>query len=119
MLKDDLSVSKNRLEKRIREADRHQKGVSHPPKGARGSEHHQEKEKKDPIQDVSGSSGAQVDQSQWNAYYGYGQGYDPYAYGVAHDPSLYAHGAYAGYLQYPQQMKERRFPRLIPISLTL
>ncbi|KAK1583673.1 hypothetical protein Q3G72_026047 [Acer saccharum] len=53
--------------------------------------------------DVSGSSGAQVDQSQWNAYYGYGQGYDPYAYGAAHDPSLYAHGAYAGYPQYPQQ----------------
>ncbi|KAK0602983.1 hypothetical protein LWI29_000138 [Acer saccharum] len=54
-------------------------------------------------QDVSGSSGAQVDQSQWNAYYGYGQGYDPYAYGAAHDPSLYAYGAYAGYPQYPQQ----------------
>ncbi|KAI9193793.1 hypothetical protein LWI28_000220 [Acer negundo] len=54
-------------------------------------------------QDVSGSSGAQVDQSQWNAYYGYGQAYDPYAYGAAHDPSLYAYGAYAGYPQYPQQ----------------
>ena len=48
MLKDDLSVSKNRLEKRIREADRRQKGVSHPPKGARGSKHHQEKEKERP-----------------------------------------------------------------------
>ncbi|KAK0590155.1 hypothetical protein LWI29_023319 [Acer saccharum] len=50
MLKDDLSVRKNRTEKRIREADRCQKGVSHPPKGARGSEHRPEKEKKDPIQ---------------------------------------------------------------------
>ena len=42
---------------------------------------------------------AQVDQSQWNAYYGYGQGYDPYAYGAD------AHGAYAGYPQYPQQVR--------------
>ncbi|KAL5831983.1 hypothetical protein ACOSQ4_017337 [Xanthoceras sorbifolium] len=56
-------------------------------------------------QDVSGSLGSQVDQSQWNAYYGYGQGYDPYGYGAAHDPSLYAYGAYAGYPQYPQQVE--------------
>ncbi|KAH9741277.1 trna selenocysteine 1-associated protein 1-related [Citrus sinensis] len=46
---------------------------------------------------------AQVDPSQWNAYYGYGQGYDAYAYGAAQDPSLYAYGAYAGYPQYAQQ----------------
>ncbi|KAH9789773.1 polyadenylate-binding protein RBP47B' [Citrus sinensis] len=47
---------------------------------------------------------AQVDPSQWNAYYGYGQGYDAYAYGAAQDPSLYAYGAYAGYPQYAQQV---------------
>ncbi|KAK0600816.1 hypothetical protein LWI29_018675 [Acer saccharum] len=35
----------------------------------------------------------------------FAQGYDPYAYGAAHDPSLYAHGAYAGYPQYPQQVR--------------
>ncbi|XP_009615947.1 polyadenylate-binding protein RBP47B' [Nicotiana tabacum] len=44
-----------------------------------------------------------ADPSQWNAYYGYGQGYDAYAYGATQDPSLYAYGAYAGYAQYPQQ----------------
>ncbi|KAJ4869314.1 Polyadenylate-binding protein RBP47B' [Raphanus sativus] len=44
----------------------------------------------------------QADPSQWNAYYGYGQGYDAYAYGAAQDPSLYAYGGY-GYPQYPQQ----------------
>ncbi|KAH9741274.1 trna selenocysteine 1-associated protein 1-related [Citrus sinensis] len=49
------------------------------------------------------SVAAQVDPSQWNAYYGYGQGYDAYAYGAAQDPSLYAYGAYAGYPQYAQQ----------------
>lgn len=54
-------------------------------------------------QDVTGSLAAQVDPSQWNAYYGYGQGYDAYAYGAAQDPSLYAYGAYAGYPQYAQQ----------------
>ncbi|KAJ0020938.1 hypothetical protein Pint_31088 [Pistacia integerrima] len=43
-------------------------------------------------QDVTGSLGAQVDQSQWSAYYGYGQGYDAYAYGATQDPSLYAYG---------------------------
>jgi len=45
-----------------------------------------------------------MDPSQWNAYYGYGQGYEAYAYGAAQDPSLYAYGAYAGYAQYPQQV---------------
>ncbi|CAN8300632.1 unnamed protein product [Cochlearia groenlandica] len=45
---------------------------------------------------------AQADPSQWNGYYGYGQGYDAYAYGTAQDPSLYAYGGY-GYPQYPQQ----------------
>ncbi|KAG2333685.1 hypothetical protein Bca52824_004865 [Brassica carinata] len=44
----------------------------------------------------------QADPSQWNGYYGYGQGYDAYAYGAAQDPSLYAYGGY-GYPQYPQQ----------------
>ncbi|XP_057953557.1 polyadenylate-binding protein RBP47B' [Malania oleifera] len=54
-------------------------------------------------QDLQGAWG-QADPSQWSStYYGYGQGYDAYAYGAAHDPSLYAYGAYAGYLQYPQQ----------------
>ncbi|XP_059665255.1 polyadenylate-binding protein RBP47B' [Cornus florida] len=55
-------------------------------------------------QDVSGVWGQQADPSQWSsAYYGYGQGYDAYTYGATQDPSLYAYGAYAGYLQYPQQ----------------
>jgi len=46
-----------------------------------------------------------VDQSQWNAYYGYGQpGYEAYAYGAAQDPSMYAYAGYAGYAQYPQQV---------------
>ncbi|XP_038699095.1 polyadenylate-binding protein RBP47B' isoform X2 [Tripterygium wilfordii] len=56
-------------------------------------------------QDLSGVWGQQVDPSQWSAYYGYGQGYDPYAYGAAQDPSLYAYGAYSGYAQYPQQVE--------------
>lgn len=56
-------------------------------------------------QDVPGSWGQQVDPSQWNAYYGYAQGYDAYSYGASHDPSLYAYGAYAGYMQYPQQVE--------------
>ncbi|XP_022754256.1 polyadenylate-binding protein RBP47B'-like [Durio zibethinus] len=56
-------------------------------------------------QDLPGSWGTQVDPSQWSAYYGYGQGYDPYAYGATQDPSLYAYGAYAGYAQYPQQVE--------------
>ncbi|XP_050363053.1 LOW QUALITY PROTEIN: polyadenylate-binding protein RBP47B'-like [Argentina anserina] len=55
-------------------------------------------------QDVPGSWGQQVDPSQWNAYYGYGQGYDPYGYGATQDPSLYAYNGYAGYGQYPQQV---------------
>ncbi|KAI3810575.1 hypothetical protein L1987_20195 [Smallanthus sonchifolius] len=42
--------------------------------------------------------------TQWSsAHYGYGQGYDAYAYGTTQDPSLYAYGAYGGYMQYPQQ----------------
>ncbi|KAI9122530.1 hypothetical protein K1719_006370 [Acacia pycnantha] len=49
--------------------------------------------------------GAQMDPSQWSAYYGYGQGYEAYAYGAAQDPSLYAYGTYAGYTQYPQQVE--------------
>ncbi|KAF3549836.1 hypothetical protein DY000_02000837 [Brassica cretica] len=44
----------------------------------------------------------QADPSQWNGYYGYGQGYEAYAYGAAQDPSVYAYGGY-GYPQYPQQ----------------
>ncbi|KAF9675536.1 hypothetical protein SADUNF_Sadunf09G0042400 [Salix dunnii] len=56
-------------------------------------------------QDLTATWGQQVD--QWNAYYGYGQGYDAYAYGGAHDPSLYAYNAYAGYPQYPQQARYR------------
>ncbi|CAI9778256.1 unnamed protein product [Fraxinus pennsylvanica] len=55
-------------------------------------------------QDVSGIWGQSADPtSQWSAYYAYGQGYDAYAYGATQDPSAYAYGAYAGYLQYPQQ----------------
>lgn len=51
---------------------------------------------------MPGSWAPQMDPSQWNAYYGYGQGYEAsYAYGATHDPSLYA---YAGYAQYPQQV---------------
>lgn len=46
----------------------------------------------------------QADPSQWNGYYGYGQGYEAYAYGAAQDPSVYAYGGY-GYPQYPQQVK--------------
>lgn len=47
-----------------------------------------------------------MDQSQWSAYYGYGQGYEAYAYGATatQDPSSYAYAAYAGYAQYPQQV---------------
>ncbi|KAA8549741.1 hypothetical protein F0562_001241 [Nyssa sinensis] len=60
-------------------------------------------------QDLPGIWGQQADPSQWNgAYYGYGQGYDAYTYGATHDPSLYAYGAYAGYLQYPQQLLKAR-----------
>ncbi|PPS05431.1 hypothetical protein GOBAR_AA15221 [Gossypium barbadense] len=57
-------------------------------------------------QDLPGSWGAQIDPNQWNAYYGYGQGYDAYSYGATQDPSLYAYGAYAGYAQYPQQASD-------------
>ncbi|WJX69639.1 Polyadenylate-binding protein rbp47b' [Trifolium repens] len=57
-------------------------------------------------QDVPGAWGQQVDQSQWSAYYGYGQpGYEAYAYGAAQDPSMYAYAGYAGYAQYPQQVE--------------
>lgn len=55
-------------------------------------------------QDPAGGWNAQVDPNQWNAYYGYGQGYDAYAYGAAQDPSMYAYGAY-GYGQYPPQVE--------------
>ncbi|XP_024983008.1 polyadenylate-binding protein RBP47B' isoform X3 [Cynara cardunculus var. scolymus] len=55
-------------------------------------------------QDPSGVWNPQADPNQWgSAYYGYGQGYDAYAYGATQDPSLYAYGAYGGYMQYPQQ----------------
>ncbi|PWA89221.1 RNA-binding (RRM/RBD/RNP motifs) family protein [Artemisia annua] len=55
-------------------------------------------------QDLSAVWNAQADPNQWaSAYYGYGQGYDPYAYGATQDPSMYAYGAYGGYAQYPQQ----------------
>ncbi|XAR60384.1 hypothetical protein NMG60_11033734 [Bertholletia excelsa] len=57
-------------------------------------------------QDLSGMWNQQGDPSQWsNNYYSYGQGYGTYAYGTAHDPSLYAYGAYSGYLQYAQQVE--------------
>ncbi|XP_027926121.1 polyadenylate-binding protein RBP47B'-like [Vigna unguiculata] len=56
-------------------------------------------------QELPAGWGQQMDPSQWNAYYGYGQGYEAYAYGAAQDPSLYAYGAYAGYAQYPQQVE--------------
>lgn len=46
-----------------------------------------------------------TDPGQYGAYYGYGQSYDAYAYGATQDPSLYAYGAYSGYMQYPQQVK--------------
>ncbi|PSR90199.1 Polyadenylate-binding protein [Actinidia chinensis var. chinensis] len=55
-------------------------------------------------QDLPGMWGQQADPSQYGSYYTYGQGYEAYAYG-AHDPSLYAYGAYSGYLQYPQQVE--------------
>lgn len=54
-------------------------------------------------QDLSGIWGQPADPNQYGAYYGYGQSYDAYAYGATQDPSLYAYGAYAGYMQYPQQ----------------
>ncbi|KAK3027947.1 hypothetical protein RJ639_039414 [Escallonia herrerae] len=50
----------------------------------------------------------QPDQTQWNsAYYGYGQGYDPYTYAQPpQDPNAY-YGAYSGYgnFQQPQQVQ--------------
>lgn len=61
------------------------------------------------LQDVPGSWGQPVDPSQWSAYYGYGQGYDPYAYGATQDPSLYAYSGYASYGQYPQQARLFKF----------
>jgi hypothetical protein len=60
-----------------------------------------------------------VDQSQWSAYYGYGQpGYEAYAYGAAQDPSMYAYGGYAGYAQYPQQVSHniKLHIALVPIE---
>ncbi|GJZ09904.1 polyadenylate-binding protein RBP47B' [Tanacetum coccineum] len=63
-------------------------------------------------QDPNAVWNAQADPNQWgSAYYGYGQGYDPYAYGATQDPSMYAYGAYGGYVQYPQQA--RRLDQLV------
>ncbi|KAL5711009.1 Polyadenylate-binding protein rbp47b' [Ranunculus cassubicifolius] len=58
-------------------------------------------------QDQAGAWAQTADPNQWSAaaYYGYGQGYDPYAYAAGQDPALYAYGAYAGYGQYPQQVE--------------
>ncbi|KAL3498343.1 hypothetical protein ACH5RR_041075 [Cinchona calisaya] len=64
-------------------------------------------------QDVHGTWGQPTDPSQWSAYYGYGQGYDAYSYGATQDPSLYGYGAYAGYLQYPQQAEGSHDPSSI------
>ncbi|PIM97106.1 Apoptosis-promoting RNA-binding protein TIA-1/TIAR (RRM superfamily) [Handroanthus impetiginosus] len=52
----------------------------------------------------AGIWGQSADPNQLSAYYAYGQGYDAYAYGATQDPSAYAYGAYAGYMQYPQQV---------------
>ncbi|KAL3647570.1 Polyadenylate-binding protein rbp47b' [Castilleja foliolosa] len=60
-------------------------------------------------QDVSGVWGQTADPNL-SAYYGYGQGYDPYAYGATQDPSAYAYGAYAGYTQYTQQTEGAQDP---------
>ncbi|KAK7262527.1 hypothetical protein RJT34_30101 [Clitoria ternatea] len=68
-------------------------------------------------QDLPGSWGQQMDPSQWNAYYGYGQGYEAYAYGATHDPSLYAYGAYAGYAQYPQQVEGAQDMSAVPTPM--
>ncbi|KAL6505371.1 Polyadenylate-binding protein rbp47b' [Orobanche gracilis] len=54
-------------------------------------------------QDAASFWSQSADPNHLSAYYGYGQGYDPYAYGATQDPSAYAYGAYAGYTQYPQQ----------------
>ncbi|XP_047324644.1 polyadenylate-binding protein RBP47B'-like [Impatiens glandulifera] len=62
---------------------------------------------KSPIakQDATSGWGLQADPNQWSsAYYGYGQGYDPYAYGMSQDPS-YANPMYSGYSHYPQQVE--------------
>ena len=53
------------------------------------------------MQDPSAVWSQQADPNQWASTY-YGYGYD--AYGYAQDPS-YAYGAYAGYSQYPQQVR--------------
>ena len=53
------------------------------------------------MQDPSAVWSQQADPNQWAGTY-YGYGYD--AYGYAQDPS-YAYGAYAGYGQYPQQVR--------------
>ncbi|WVY99359.1 hypothetical protein V8G54_025429, partial [Vigna mungo] len=66
-------------------------------------------------QDLHGRWGQQMDPSQWNAYNGYGQGYETYGYGAAQDPSLYTYGAYAGYQQqYPQQVEGAQDPTGMP-----
>ncbi|KAK6646105.1 hypothetical protein PHAVU_L009343 [Phaseolus vulgaris] len=66
-------------------------------------------------QDLPGGWGQQMDQSQWSAYYGYGQGYEAYAYGAAQDPSSYGYGAYAGYAQYPQQVEGVQDPTAMSV----
>jgi hypothetical protein len=53
------------------------------------------------MQDPSAVWSQQADPNQWASTY-YGYGYD--AYGYAQDPS-YVYGAYAGYSQYPQQVR--------------
>eukprot|EP00252_Welwitschia_mirabilis_P000768 TRINITY_DN10736_c0_g1_i1.p1 TRINITY_DN10736_c0_g1~~TRINITY_DN10736_c0_g1_i1.p1 ORF type:complete len:423 (-),score=86.34 TRINITY_DN10736_c0_g1_i1:366-1634(-) len=56
-----------------------------------------------PKQDQMGWVQPQLDSSQWNGYYGYGQGYDAYAYSVQpQDPSMYTYGSYAAYGAYQQ-----------------
>lgn len=62
----------------------------------------------------------QPDPTQWSsAYYGYGQGYDAYAYGATQDPSLYAYGAYGGYVQYPQQASHFSYCYCISFRISL
>ncbi|XP_051113839.1 polyadenylate-binding protein RBP47B' isoform X2 [Andrographis paniculata] len=58
-------------------------------------------------QDVAGAWGQSADPNQLIAYYGYGQGYDPYTYAATQDPSAAAYGAaaYAGYVQYPHPVE--------------
>lgn len=72
------------------------------------------------LQEIAGAWGQSADPNQWSAYYAaYGQGYDPYAYGTTEDPSAYAYGAYAGYSQYPQQVRNLHLDRAIYFLLKL